>query len=219
MVSPSSACPFCNIASAYPPVAPSAFLNLPHPTSTAPSPLLPSNPDTQAHLILSTQHVLAFLDIMPLTKGHILVVPREHHEKLADVGVRISREIGQWLPVISRVAMRTLFGEEAASESGSSSRWNWNVVQNNGVSAAQLVPHVHFHVIPRPATNAPPSGGKVSFVMFGRGQRDELDDEEGEALARLLREDLAREVQRVMREEGVDLNGQDGEDGKVLGKL
>ena len=87
------------------------------------------------------------------------------------------------------------------------------------MSAAQLVPHVHFHVIPRPAMNAPPSGGKVSFVMFGRGQRDELDDEEGEALARLLREELAREVQRVRREEGVDLDGVTGENGKVSGKL
>ncbi|KAI9034959.1 HIT-like protein, partial [Aspergillus affinis] len=130
--------------------------------------------------------------------------------------------IGQWLPIISRVAMRTLFGEEIVSESSSSSNWNWNVVQNNGVTAAQLVPHVHFHVIPRPATNAPPSGGNVSFVMFGRGQRDELDDEEGEKLAALLREELAKEVGRVRVEEGVDLDlessGDDGRKGP-LGKL
>lgn len=88
-----------------------------------------------------------------------------------------------------------------------------------GITAAQLVPHVHFHVIPRPATNAPPSGGKVSFVMFGRGQRDELDDEEGEKLAGLLREELAREVGRVRKEEGIDLDLESGDDGKVLGKL
>ncbi|KAH8428112.1 uncharacterized protein LDX57_005817 [Aspergillus melleus] len=161
---------------------------------------------------------------MPLTEGHILVVPREHHVKLADMGVRVSRAVGQWLPIISRVAMRTLFGEEATSESGSSWNWNWNVVQNNGITAAQLVPHVHFHVIPRPATNAPPSGGKVSFVMFGRGQRDELDDEEGEKLAGLLREELAKEVGRVKEQEGVDLDlegsGDDDHDRKrELGKL
>jgi len=44
-----------------------------------------------------------------------------------------------------------------------------------------------------------------SWVMFGRGQREELDDEEGEALARAMREELAREVRRVREVEGVDL--------------
>jgi phosphoribosylformylglycinamidine (FGAM) synthase PurS component len=47
----------------------------------------------------------------------------------------------------------------------------------------------------------------MSFVMFGRGQRDELEDEEGEALAKALREELAKEVRRVEEREGVDLNG------------
>lgn len=39
-------------------------------------------------------------------------------------------QIGQWLPVISRVVMRTLFGEEEQGDFNS--LWNWNVVQNNG---------------------------------------------------------------------------------------
>jgi hypothetical protein len=42
--------------------------------------------------------------------------------------------------------------------------------------------------------------------MFGRGQREDLDDEEAEELARLLREELAREVARVKDQEGVDLD-------------
>lgn len=41
--------------------------------------------------------------------------------------------------------------------------------------------------------------------MFGRGQRDELDDDEGEVLAKVLREELVREIKRVRDEEGVDL--------------
>jgi hypothetical protein len=36
-------------------------------------------------------------------------------------------QIGQWLPIISRVVMRTLYGDEADSN------WHWNVVQNNGM--------------------------------------------------------------------------------------
>jgi len=48
--------------------------------------------------------------------------------------------------------------------------------------------------------------------MFGRGQRDELDEEEGEKLAGEIREELAREVQRVRDVEGVDLEGDIGGD-------
>ncbi|KAE8151862.1 HIT-like domain-containing protein [Aspergillus avenaceus] len=172
----STQCPFCTIATSSPPTPPTTYLHTP-------------NPDQQAHLILSTQHVLAFLDIMPLTRGHILVVPRTHYEKLSDLDGTVSREIGQWLPVLSRVLMRTLFGD--------GTDWNWNVVQNNGVGAAQQVPHAHFHIIPRPPLGQVPDRGRVSFVMFGRGQREELDEEEGEMLAGLLREELAREVGRI----------------------
>lgn len=50
--------------------------------------------------------------------------------------------------------------------------------------------------------------------MFGRGQRDDLDDDEGEILAKELREELAREVKRVKDEEGVDL----GDSGILAGR-
>ena len=36
---------------------------------------------------------MAFLDIMPLTRGHVLVITREHHETLGGVGVDIGREV------------------------------------------------------------------------------------------------------------------------------
>lgn len=44
--------------------------------------------------------------------------------------------------------------------------------------------------------------------MFGRGQREDLDDEEAEDLARLLREEIAREVVRVKEVEDIDLDGE-----------
>ncbi|KAE8325852.1 HIT-like domain-containing protein [Aspergillus sergii] len=223
MSTPSS-CPFCNIASTYPPIYPTTFTpenncpNSPNTKKPYTSPIsLPDSSDpTQptAHLILSTKHVLAFLDIMPLTRGHVLVIPRTHYEKLGDVDIKVSRELGQWLPILSRVVMRTIFSEDDSSD------WNWNVVQNNGIRAAQQVPHAHFHIIPRPSSNPAANAARASFVMFGRGQREELDDDEGEELAGLLRGELAREVLRV-REMGVDLEGEVyGDDRRrVKGKL
>ncbi|RHZ68549.1 uncharacterized protein CDV56_109663 [Aspergillus thermomutatus] len=207
-VPPSSAsCPFCRIAAAYPPIPPPIFHPRQKQDGAYETTIIPTDTtqETHAHLVLSTPHVLAFLDTMPLTRGHVLVVTRDHYEKLKDMGVEVSRQdaaaqIGQWLPIISRVVMRTVFGTEPESD------WSWNVVQNNGIRAAQQVPHVHFHVIPRPPLDPAPTAAKMSFVMFGRGQRDELDDEEGETLAKALREEMAKEVRRVEESEGVDLN-------------
>ncbi|OKL60169.1 hypothetical protein UA08_04642 [Talaromyces atroroseus] len=184
-------CPFCGIANAYPPIPPSQ-----------PVQVLPPVEKGHAFLILSTRHVLAFLDIMPLSKGHILVTTRDHYEKVGALGVRIGQEMGKWLPIISRVAMRVVFGESSLTE-----EHHWNIVQNNGERAAQVVPHVHFHIIPRPPlVSTGTLAQSPGWTMFGRGQREDLDDEEAEELARLLREELAREVARVKDQEGVDLD-------------
>lgn len=72
---------------------------------------------------------------------------------------------------------------------------NNNLIPNLiGVRAAQVVPHVHFHIIPRPA-NVPQLKNK-SWTMFGRGQREELDDDEGEKLAGELRDELRKELEK-----------------------
>ncbi|KAI9371456.1 HIT-like domain-containing protein [Aspergillus egyptiacus] len=228
-------CPFCKIAGAHPPIPTSTFLRNPNAdadssSATAVIAKIPSpaseDPDSHAFLVLSTKHVLAFLDIMPLTPGHLLVVPREHSEKLGEVSVRVSRELGTWLPILSRAVMRTIFGESqqpstegSVSNSNTDESWNWNVVQNNGVGAAQVVPHVHFHIVPRPPLGAAGTAAKMSFIMFGRGAREDLDDEEGEKLAGLLREAVAREVVRVREVEGVDVEELGEFGGGERGKL
>ncbi|KAK2880699.1 hypothetical protein FQN49_000468 [Arthroderma sp. PD_2] len=189
----SSTCPFCEIATISAPFSP----------SSPPTKDQRYNQDVPAAFpILSTKHVLAFLDIMPLTMGHILVIPRRHYRNMGDVAVNDARQLGQWLPILSRVVVRTVLGEGA--DGRGDDRGNWNVIQNNGVRASQTVPHVHFHIIPRPAldTTTPTKGG---WIMFGRGQRDELMDDEAEELATLLRNELAKEVKKVEEEEGVDL--------------
>ena len=77
-----------------------------------------------------------------------------------------------------------------------------------GAAAAQVVPHVHYHIIPR---GTRPEIGARSWTMFGRGQRMDLDDDEAVTLASKMRSELKKVVQ-----EAANL---DPEDFQLLGKL
>lgn len=174
-------CPFCRITQLYSPYDP---LEPPPADSKTLSPTLAS-PSPETYIILSTPAVIAFLDIMPLSRGHLLLCPRRHSPKLSDVDSHEARELGYYLRVLSSALSRATGVDD------------WNVVQNNGAAAAQVVPHMHFHVIPRPEIRAQ---GRWSekFTMFGRGQRTDLDPEDGERLAEKVR----REVGWVLRGQG-----------------
>jgi diadenosine tetraphosphate (Ap4A) HIT family hydrolase len=78
-------CPFCNIGTTNPPA--------PFTEPKTRSESLDAGTETTAHMILSTDHVLAFLDIMPLTRGHVLVAPRRHYEMLGDMDVEAGQEV------------------------------------------------------------------------------------------------------------------------------
>jgi diadenosine tetraphosphate (Ap4A) HIT family hydrolase len=70
---------------------------------------------------------MAFLDIMPLSPGHLLVTTRQHREKISDVTEEESRELGLWLPRMSRV-LANVTGVQ-----------DWNIVQNNGTRYSQFI--------------------------------------------------------------------------------
>lgn len=89
------------------------------------------------HKVYEDEHVLAFLDIFPLSPGHTLVIPKERRAYLHELSDEASAAIGRVLPRIARAAM-------AASGARA-----YNVLQNNGAAAHQAVFHVHFHVIPK----------------------------------------------------------------------
>ncbi|RKF55824.1 Hit family protein 1 [Erysiphe neolycopersici] len=86
--------------------------------------------------LLESEKVLAFLDINPLSRGHALVIPKFHGEKLTDIPDDHLIEI---LPVVKKLA--NAIGAK-----------NWNILQNNGRIAHQEMDHVHFHMIPKPNT-------------------------------------------------------------------
>ena len=88
-----------------------------------------------AHLVLSDDVVVAFLDSRPVFKGHVLVAPREHARTLADLPAAL---VGPYFLRVQRVSevMPAALGSEGTF-----------VAANNVVS--QSVPHLHFHVVPR----------------------------------------------------------------------
>uniref|UniRef100_A0A6V3J1T4 HIT domain-containing protein n=2 Tax=Lotharella globosa TaxID=91324 RepID=A0A6V3J1T4_9EUKA len=86
--------------------------------------------------------VFAFLDINPLAPGHTLVIPKKKYETLDKVPDETAAAIGKVLPRLARAIMKATECKD------------YNILQNNGTVAHQFVPHVHFHIIPRPNAKA-----------------------------------------------------------------
>lgn len=89
------------------------------------------------HRVYEDDHVLAFLDIGPLSRGHTLVIPKQRAAFLHELDDEAAAAIGRVLPRLCRAVMAAT-GAEA-----------YNILQNNGTTAHQVVMHVHFHIIPR----------------------------------------------------------------------
>jgi histidine triad (HIT) family protein len=90
-----------------------------------------------SYKVYEDDHVFAFLDISPLSKGHTLVVPKESKPYLHELSDESAAAIGRVLPRLCRAVLKAT-GATA-----------YNVLQNNGSAAHQAVFHVHFHIIPK----------------------------------------------------------------------
>ncbi len=87
--------------------------------------------------VYEDEAVVAFLDLHPTTTGHTLVIPRKHSAAILDTDPAVLQVL---LPSIQRVARGIC---KALQVDG------FNVHQNNGSVAGQVIPHLHFHIIPR----------------------------------------------------------------------
>ncbi|KAI5480723.1 hit family protein 1 [Pseudohyphozyma bogoriensis] len=90
--------------------------------------------DIPSFKLVETDKTLAFLDIGATAKGHALVIPKYHGNKLHDVPDEYLSEL---LPIAKKLAVAV--GAE-----------DYNILQNNGKIAHQEVGHVHVHMIPKP---------------------------------------------------------------------
>jgi histidine triad (HIT) family protein len=81
--------------------------------------------------------VLAYLDINPFSKGHTLVIPKEHYTGLIDTP---DETLAALIERVKKVAAHL---KTALPCDG------FNILQNNGEAAGQTVMHIHFHIVPR----------------------------------------------------------------------
>jgi histidine triad (HIT) family protein len=92
---------------------------------------IPSTP------VYEDEDVYAFLDIKPVNPGHVLVVPKKHSDGFHDADPSVLQKLIVALQTIARSVKEGL-GSEA-----------FNIQQNNGEAAGQVVHHLHFHIVPR----------------------------------------------------------------------
>ncbi len=89
------------------------------------------------HRVYEDDRVLAFLDVNPLSRGHLLVIPKEAVATIDELSDESAAALGRVLPRLSRAVL---------AATGATA---FNVLQNNGTLAHQVVMHVHVHIIPK----------------------------------------------------------------------
>ena len=107
-----------------------------------------SSGEIPTKIITETKNSLAFLDAFPLTRGHTLVIPKTHHEKIQNMSPEENSDLFSTVhKIISKVDKLT----------GATL-----VAIHNGREAGQEIPHVHVHLVPRSSDD---SGGPIHCLF------------------------------------------------------
>ena len=85
--------------------------------------------------ISENDNALAFMDAFPLTRGHLIIIPKKHRKRLQDM---VSAEVSDVFELAAKLISRT------DALSGSTL-----LAIHNGPHAGQEIPHVHVHLVPR----------------------------------------------------------------------
>ena len=88
-------------------------------------------------------NILVLMDKYPINVGHTLVIPKIHYDNLLLMPLSEVGKLYALIPVIAKAVIRAVRAD------------GFNVGQNNGRAANQIVPHVHVHIIPRFKEDSP----------------------------------------------------------------
>ena len=111
------------------------------------------NGEIPCHKLYEDDHVLAFLDISQVTKGHALVIPKEHYENFLATPKEIMHHVYDVAQRIGQVQIQ-MFKAKGV-----------NILSNCYEAAGQTVMHFHVHVIPR-------YSNQDSFVLEMKNSED-----------------------------------------------
>jgi len=143
--------------------------------------------DAAAYRVFENDKVIAILDILPLRRGHTLVIPKTHYSRVSELPAEFAAACGEAISQVASALIHVL-GNSAL-----------NVVCNQ--EYAQAVFHVHYHIIPAPKYDEPsPESSGVDHVLQPLSHtemqkreyeaRTELDDDEGKELSLSIRSRL-----------------------------
>ncbi len=88
-------------------------------------------------IVYENDKFLVFLDKYPINYGHALLVPKDHYNTILEMPINLVGEMYSLVPNLAKAIITTIDGN------------GFNVSQNNGRSANQIIPHVHVHIVPR----------------------------------------------------------------------
>ncbi|KAF8270805.1 HIT-like protein [Lactarius quietus] len=128
--------------------------------------------DARAYRIYEDDHVIAFLDILPLRPGHTLVVPKFHCARVSELPLEYAASVGKAITKISSALTKAVDNTAL------------NVVCNQ--EYAQVVPHVHYHIIPAPKL-ARSHGSGQDMHRAEYESRDDLDEDAATVLVERIR--------------------------------
>jgi len=124
--------------------------------------------EIKARIIMETKNSLAFLDAFPVAKGHALVIPKNHYEKIQDMSSDDNNDVFDTVhKVVKKIDKLT----------GSTL-----VAIHNGKGAGQEIPHVHIHLIPR----SPDDSAGAVHSMFKN--RPKISDSEFDQILEKLKD-------------------------------
>ena len=95
------------------------------------------NKEIPSKIVYEDNDFLAMLDIAPATKGHVLILPKEHAATLTE----LSDDKASKILVLAKKIINAMMKVHGFT--------SYNLIQNNGKLAGQTVNHFHLHLIPR----------------------------------------------------------------------
>ena len=113
-----------------------------------------------------TDNEICLLDISPFTEGHTLVIPKREVARFEELPETEALSLMHTMQRVSKAVCMAYGGAD------------YNIQLNNGPGAGQEVPHVHFHIIPRPDGLRVPNLGKYAdgeMAEVGARERACLD--------------------------------------------